>query len=71
MPLPPSYKAGSDREKIPKPSRAKRGQDYVHLSTLIAAKLALYGLMIKTGTWKAELARKLGIRAASGPAAGP
>lgn len=53
----------SDREKIPKPSRAKRGQDYVHLSTLIAAKLALYGLMIKTGTRKADLARKLGIHA--------
>jgi len=53
----------SDREKIPKPSRAKRGQHYVHLSTLIAAKLALYGLMIKTGTRKADLARKLGIHA--------
>ena len=53
----------SDREKIPKPSRAKRGQTYVHLSTLIAAKLALYELMIKTGTRKADLARKLGIHA--------
>lgn len=39
----------SDREKIPKPSDAKRGQEYVYLSTLIAAKLALYELMIKTG----------------------
>ena len=53
----------SDREKIPKPSRAKRSQEYVHLSTLIAAKLALYGLMIKTNTRKADLARKLGIHA--------
>lgn len=53
----------SDREKIPKPSEAKRGQEYVRLSTLIAAKLALYDLMIKTGTRKADLARKLGIHA--------
>lgn len=53
----------SDREKIPKPSQAKRGQAYVVLSSLIAAKLALYGLMIKTGTRKADLARKLGIHA--------
>jgi antitoxin HicB len=30
---------------------------------LIAAKLALYELMIKTGTRKADLARKLGIHA--------
>jgi antitoxin HicB len=53
----------SDREKIPKPSQAKRGQIYVSLSSLIAAKLALYDLMIKTGTRKADLARKLGIHA--------
>jgi len=53
----------SDREKIPKPSHAKRGQAHVHLSTLIAAKLALYELMIKTDTRKADLARKLGIHA--------
>ena len=53
----------SDREKIPKPSHAKRGQAYVHLSTLIAAKLALYELMIKTDTRKADLVRKLGIHA--------
>lgn len=53
----------SDREKIPKPSQAKRGQHYVHLASLIAAKLALYELMIKTGTRKADLARKLGIHA--------
>lgn len=53
----------SDREKIPKPSQAKRGQHYVHLSTLVAAKLALYELTIKTGTRKADLARKLGIHA--------
>lgn len=51
----------SDREKIPKPSRAKRGQTYVSLSSLIGAKLALYDLMIKTGTRKADLARKLGV----------
>jgi antitoxin HicB len=53
----------SDREKIPKPSRAKRGQAYVSLSSLIGAKLALYGLMIKTRTRKADLARKLGVHA--------
>ena len=53
----------SDREKIPKPSQAKRGQACVTLSTLIAAKLALYDLMIKTGTRKADLARKLGLHA--------
>ena len=52
-----------DREKIPKPSPARRGQNYVQLSTLIAAKLALYDLMIKTGTRKADLARKLGVHA--------
>lgn len=53
----------SDREKIPKPSLAKRGQTYVRLSTLIAAKLALYELMLKSGTRKADLARKLAIHA--------
>lgn len=53
----------SDRARIPKPATAKRGQVYVHLSTLIAAKLALYDLMIKTGTRKADLARKLGVHA--------
>ncbi|WP_119390089.1 type II toxin-antitoxin system HicB family antitoxin [Taklimakanibacter lacteus] len=53
----------SDREKIPKPSKAKRGQFYVNFSTLIAAKLALYDLMIKTETRKADLARKLGVHA--------
>jgi antitoxin HicB len=53
----------SDRAKIPKPSEAKRGQIFVPLSTLIAAKLALYDLMIKTGTRKADLARKLGVHA--------
>lgn len=53
----------SDREKIPKPSQARRGQVYVALSSLIAAKLALYDLMIKTGTRKADLARKLGVHA--------
>lgn len=53
----------SDREKIPKPSEAKRGQFHVSLSTLIAAKLALYDLMIKTKTRKADLARKLGVHA--------
>ncbi|MGE3875291.1 MAG: type II toxin-antitoxin system HicB family antitoxin [Parvibaculaceae bacterium] len=52
-----------DREKIPKPSAAKRGQAHVTLSSLTAAKLALYGLMIKTGTRKADLARKLGVHA--------
>jgi len=53
----------SDREKIPKPSQARRGQPYAYLSTLVAAKLALYELMIKTGTRKADLARKLGVHA--------
>jgi antitoxin HicB len=53
----------SDRARIPKPSAARRGQIHVRLSTLIAAKLALYDLMIKTGTRKADLARKLGVHA--------
>lgn len=53
----------SDREKIPKPSQARRGQVYVALSSLVAAKLALYDLMIKTGTRKADLARRLGVHA--------
>jgi antitoxin HicB len=49
------------REKIPAPSRPRRGQRLVALPAIIAAKLELYRAMIETRTRKADLARKLGV----------
>lgn len=49
----------SDREKIPTPSRHKRGQRTVALPALAAAKVALYEAMRRQGITKAELGRRL------------
>ncbi len=49
----------SDRKEIPAPSPVKRGQRVAVLSTLVAAKLALYRAMLETNTRKADLARRL------------
>lgn len=49
----------SDREKIPAPSRPKRGQRTVALPALAAAKVALYEAMRRQGITKAELGRRL------------
>jgi antitoxin HicB len=49
----------SDREKIPPPSRPKRGQRTVTLPALAAAKVALYEAMRRQGITKAELGRRL------------
>jgi antitoxin HicB len=49
------------REKIPAPSKLRRGQRLVALPAIIAAKLELYRAMIETRTRKADLARKLGV----------
>jgi antitoxin HicB len=51
------------RDKIPTPSRPRRGQRLVALPAIIAAKLELYRAMIETKTRKADLARKLGVHA--------
>ena len=49
----------SDRERIPRPSRPRRGQKVVKLPALSAAKLALYEAMREAGVRKADLARRL------------
>jgi len=49
----------SDRERIPVPSRPKRGQRTVALPALAAAKVALYEAMRRQGVTKAELGRRL------------
>jgi len=49
----------SDRQEIPLPSAAKRGQKLAVLSALTWAKLELYRAMLDTNTNKATLARRL------------
>lgn len=49
----------ADREPIPAPSRAKRGQKSVRVPTLTEAKLNLYQVMRAARVGKAELARRL------------
>jgi antitoxin HicB len=49
----------ADREPIPAPSRAKRGQKPVRVPALVEAKLNLYQAMRAAGVGKAELARRL------------
>jgi len=49
----------SDRERIPVPSRPKRGQRAVALPALAAAKVALYEAMRRQRITKAELGRRL------------
>jgi antitoxin HicB len=49
----------SNRQKLPDPSGAKRGERLVTLPAIVAAKLALYRTMMETNTRKADLARKL------------
>ena len=49
----------SDRERIPRPSRPRRGQKVVTLPALSAAKIALYEAMREAGVRKADLARRL------------
>jgi antitoxin HicB len=51
----------TDREEVPRPSAAKRGQRMAELSALTWAKLELYRAMLATGMRKADLARKLGV----------
>lgn len=49
------------RQDIPAPSSATVGQTLIHLSPLVAAKLALYEGMRRQGVSNVELARRLGI----------
>jgi antitoxin HicB len=49
-----------DRDEVPAPSKAKRGQKTVALPALAALKVALYEAMRESGTRKADLARLLG-----------
>jgi antitoxin HicB len=49
----------ADREPIPAPSRAKRGQKSVRVPVLVEAKLNLYQAMRAARVGKAELARRL------------
>ena len=53
----------TDRQAIPAPSAAKRGQAVVTLTALMESKLALYRAMLKRGIRKAHLARRLNIHA--------
>ncbi len=46
---------------IPAPSSAKKGQEIVTLSPLVAAKLALYTAMRQQGVTKVALAARLGL----------
>ena len=46
---------------IPIPSSAKKGQEIVTLSPLVAAKLALYTAMRQQGVTKVALAARLGL----------
>jgi len=48
-----------DREDIPEPSRAKRGQSTITLPALTEAKIELYRQMRASKVGKAELARRL------------
>jgi antitoxin HicB len=48
-----------DREDIPEPSRAKRGQTTITLPALTEAKIELYRQMRASKVGKAELARRL------------
>jgi antitoxin HicB len=49
------------RKSLPRPSAAKRGERFVALSALGAAKAALYETMRAQGVGKAELARRLNV----------
>jgi len=48
------------RQRLPVPSKAKRGQHTVRPSALECAKLGVYQAMTDQGIKKAELARRLG-----------
>ena len=48
-----------DKEPIPRPSRAKRGQTYVDIPPLDVAKIELYQAMRESGIGKYKLAKKL------------
>jgi antitoxin HicB len=50
------------KEKIPYPSKAKRGQRMVPVPFWIAPKVALYWAMKERGVNNSEMARKLGVR---------
>lgn len=51
----------SQREEIPTPSRAKRGQRLVPVPLWLAPKLALYLAMREQGVNNSELARRLDV----------
>lgn len=53
----------TDRQEVPKPSIPRRSQRTVMLPALTWAKLELYRAMQETGTRKADLARRLKVRA--------
>ncbi|HEX3497896.1 MAG TPA: type II toxin-antitoxin system HicB family antitoxin [Stellaceae bacterium] len=50
----------ADREDVPVPSKARRGQKVVALPAVSAVKVALYEAMRASGIRKADLARRLG-----------
>lgn len=49
------------RRDIPQPSPCKGNEVLVHLSPLVASKLALYEAMRRKGVSNAEMARRLGV----------
>lgn len=53
----------TDREDIPLPSPAKRGQWMVTIPALVWAKLELYRAMLETGTRGPDLAQRLRVDA--------
>ncbi|MDC4075666.1 MULTISPECIES: type II toxin-antitoxin system HicB family antitoxin [Acinetobacter calcoaceticus/baumannii complex] len=49
-----------DRQPIPLPTKAQKGEYDIHLPVRVAAKVRLYNEMISQDVTKAELARRLG-----------
>jgi antitoxin HicB len=52
----------ANKEEIPYPSKAKRGQRMIPVPLWIAPKLALYWAMKERGVSNSEMARKLKVR---------
>ena len=51
----------ADGEEVPEPKSCRRGNDYVVLPALLAAKVSLFIEMQKQGKRKADLARAMGV----------
>ncbi len=51
----------NDKRDIPKPSKPKKGQPTIVLSTLVSAKLSLYQAMRDTRITRVALGKRLGV----------